>query len=172
VTDAQRPSRAVARSLAWRCVAFEALTPRELQFIYMARQRVFTLEQGCAFLDADGFDELAHHLAAWSPSDAEPLAYARLLPPGAKYADASIGRVLTSLAMRGRGLGRELMVRALALVESTWPGSAVRISAQTRLEAFYASLGFVAAGAPYVEDGIDHTEMVRSKETAVPVVRG
>jgi ElaA protein len=37
----------------------------------------------------------------------------------------------------------------------------VRISAQTRLEAFYASLGFVAVGPPYLEDGVDHTEMLR-----------
>ena len=51
--------------------------------------------------------------------------------------------------------------RALVFVESTWPGAAVRISAQSRLEAFYASLGFVAVGPPYLEDGVDHTEMLR-----------
>ena len=161
--------------LVWRCVAFDALSARELQCIYMARQRVFTLEQDCAFLDADGFDELAHHLAAWLPSEREPLAYARLLPPGAKYLEASIGRVLTAGSVRGRGLGRELMARALAQVDSTWPGSPVRIAAQSRLEAFYASLGFVAVGAPYLEDGIDHTEMVRASGPAgasLPVASG
>ena len=45
------------------------LTPpdlRELQYIYMARQKVFAIEQPCAYLDADGFDEQAFHLAAWS----------------------------------------------------------------------------------------------------------
>jgi hypothetical protein len=26
---------------------------------------------------------------------------------------------------------------------------------------FYAALGFVAIGPPYLEDGIDHTEMLR-----------
>jgi len=153
--------RGALPELGWRCVAFAALSPRELQGIHMARQRVFAVEQDCAFLDADGYDELAKHLAAWLPGEREPLAYARLLPPGAKYADASIGRVLTAIGARGRGLGRELMVRALALVGSTWPGAAVRISAQTRLETFYASLGFVAVGPPYLEDGVDHTEMLR-----------
>ena len=150
------------QALAWRCVAFDALSPRELQGIYMARQRVFAVEQNCAFLDADGFDELAHHLGAWAPDAREPVAYARLLPPGTKYADASIGRVLTSIGARGRGLGRELMLRALSAVAATWPGAAVRISAQTRLEAFYASLGFLAVAPPYLEDGIDHTEMLRA----------
>jgi ElaA protein len=92
----------------------------------------------------------------------EPLAYARLLDPGAKYADASIGRVITTQAARGSGLGRELMGRAIAQAGLAWPDAAIRISAQTRLEAFYASFGFVAVGPTYLEDGIDHTEMLKA----------
>ena len=76
-------------------------------------------------------------------------------------AEASIGRVLTVGIGRGCGLGRTLMVRALEHAAATWPETAVRIGAQTRLESFYASLGFVAIGPPYLEDGIDHTEMLR-----------
>ena len=68
--------------LAWRCRRFDALELRELQYIYMARQKVFAIEQQCAYLDADGFDEQAFHLAAWSSVQPEPLAYARLLDPG------------------------------------------------------------------------------------------
>jgi ElaA protein len=148
-------------ALVWRITAFDALTPRELQAIYMARQKVFAIEQNCVYLDVDGFDERALHLAAWSPLQREPAAYARLLEPGAKYAEASIGRVLTVGVGRGRGLGRMLMLRALERAAATWPEIAVRIGAQTRLESFYASLGFVAIGPPYLEDGIDHTEMLR-----------
>ena len=147
--------------LAWRCRRFDALDLRELQYIYMARQKVFAIEQQCAYLDADGFDEHAFHLAAWSSVQAEPLAYARLLDPAAKYArDASIGRVITTSVARRCGLGRELMRRAIEEARSAWPLAAIRISAQTRLEPFYAGFGFVAVGAPYLEDGIDHTEMV------------
>jgi ElaA protein len=161
-----------ASALTWRCVPFASLSARELQGIYMARQRVFAIEQACAFLDADGCDELAHHLSAWVPSEREPFAYARLLQPGAKYAEASIGRVLTARRVRGRGLGRELMIRALALAGSIWPGAGVRISAQTRLEPFYASLGFVTTGPPYFEDGIDHTEMLYRVAPAAPLTSG
>ncbi len=150
----------------WRFMPFESLTVRELQYIYMARQEVFSVEQQCAFLDADGLDERAYHLAAWSPLQREPLAYARLLEPGAKYVEASIGRVITTAAARGRGFGRETMVRALAHAAHTWPGSAVRISAQSRLEAFYESFGFVVASPRYLEDGIDHTEMVHAAPAA------
>ena len=147
--------------LEWRFLRFDELRVSELQYIYMARQKVFSLEQQCAYLDADGYDERAFHLAAWSPLQADPLAYARLLEPGAKYADASIGRVITAGAVRGVGLGRELVRRSIAHADVVWPAAAIRISAQARLEAFYAGFGFVAVGPPYLEDGIDHTEMLR-----------
>ncbi len=155
-----------APALQWRWKRFDALSVHELQNIYMARQIVFSVEQQCAFLDADGCDERAFHLAAWSAAATAPLAYARVLDPGVKYAEVSIGRVATTGAGRGIGLGRELMQRALVLTAERWPGAAVRISAQSRLEAFYAGFGFVVTGERYMEDGIAHTEMLLA--TAVP----
>jgi ElaA protein len=152
--------------LVWRFCRFDALRVTELQYIYMARQQVFAIEQHCVYLDADGFDEKAFHLAAWSGQHREPLAYARLLDPGVKYAEASIGRVITVGPGRGRGLGRELVARAIEQAESVWPGGAIRISAQTRLARFYEDFGFIAVGPPYLEDGIDHTEMLRAGRAA------
>jgi len=151
---------AAAANLDWRWRRFEALDLRELQFIYAARQRVFAIEQACLYLDVDGCDEHAFHLAAWSQVQREPLAYARVLDPGVKYEEASIGRVITNGAGRGRGIGRELMGRAIAHTLAVWPGMAIRISAQTRLERFYEGFGFVGVGPAYLEDGIDHTEML------------
>jgi ElaA protein len=58
------------------------------------------------------------------------------------------------------------MARALGLIEAVWPHVDVRISAQTHLEAFYASFGFVAVGSPYLEDDIEHTEMLRAADSA------
>jgi ElaA protein len=147
-------------SLTWRWCHFQALSLLELNNIFMARQQVFSLEQECVYLDADGFDEHSHHLAAWSPAHRVPLAYARVVAPGLKYAEPSIGRVITTSAARGSGLGRELMRRAMAHCAQVHPGLGIRISAQTRLEAFYAGLGFVAVGVSYMEDGIAHTEML------------
>ena len=146
----------------WRWCRFAELSVFDLQAIYMARQQVFVIEQACAYLDADGFDEASWHLAAWSPGHKVPLAYARVVHPGQKYAEPSIGRVITTAAARGSGLGRELMRRAIACCTEAFPGQGIRISAQTRLEPFYAGLGFVAVGPPYLEDGIPHTEMVRT----------
>ncbi len=144
----------------WRWRRFDALRVHELQHIYAARQRVFSIEQRCIYLDADGCDEPAFHLAAWSPRQREPLAYARVIDPGVKYEEASIGRVVTVGVGRGRGLGREVVARAIAGAALAWPGMAIRISAQTRLERFYEGFGFEVVGVPYLEDGIDHSEML------------
>ena len=148
--------------LAWRWKRFDDLTVHELQNIYMARQTVFGVEQACAYLDADGCDDRAFHLSAWSAQERLPLAYARVLDAGVKYAEVSIGRVITMPAARGIGLGRELMKRVLLHAGHTWPGAAIRISAQSRLETFYAGLGFQVVGDRYIEDGIPHTEMLRA----------
>jgi ElaA protein len=157
--DARIPS---ADGLLWRACRFDALELTELDRIYAARQTVFGVEQQCAYLDADGYDEHAWHVAAWSPAHRLPLAYARLLDAGRKYAEPSMGRVITVGAARGTGLGREIVRRVLELGEAVWPGLGNRISAQSRLERFYAEFGFVPLGAPYLEDGIPHTEMLRA----------
>ncbi len=145
----------------WRWCRFDALGVFELDAIYRARQLVFSLEQQCIYLDADGFDASSFHLAAWGDDRTLPLAYARVVPPGKKYAEPSIGRVITTAAARGTGLGRELVRRAVAHCGEAFPVQGIRISAQSRLERFYAGFGFVAVGAPYLEDGIPHTEMLR-----------
>ena len=155
------PSTAPESELSWRCARLEALSPRELQRIHEARQRVFVVEQRCAFQDADRSDEHAVHLAAWSPAG-ELQAYARIVDPGVKYAEPSIGRVLTAASARGTGLGRELMRRAIAACEAAFPGRGIRISAQHRLERFHREAGFAGVGAPYLEDDLPHLEMLRA----------
>lgn len=148
-------------SPTWRWCRFDELDVHALDAIYRARQQVFSIEQACIYLDADGFDAQSFHLAAWASDRAVPLAYARVVHPGLKYAEPSIGRVITTGAARGTGLGRELVRRAVAHCGEAFPGHGIRISAQTRLERFYGGFGFVAVGAPYLEDGIPHTEMLR-----------
>jgi ElaA protein len=146
--------------LDWHFGRFEDLNVYELDAIYRARQLVFSVEQQCVYVDADGLDGKALHLAGWSLERNIPMAYARIVLPGAKYAEPSIGRLITSSAVRGTGLGRELLRRAMAACAQEFPAQGVRISAQTRLTRFYARAGFVEVGAPYLEDNIWHTEML------------
>ena len=155
-------SRASAPKARWQWSRLEGLSPVELYAVLAARQQVFAVEQHCAFQDADGHDLHAWHLLAWDQrSDGAPLAgYLRVLDPGRRFEEPSIGRVLTVPPYRGIGFGRTLMAEGLARTRLVWPGRPVRIAAQHRLEPFYAGLGFRPASAPYDEDGIAHLDML------------
>jgi ElaA protein len=147
--------------VAWRWLPFSQLSLREFHDVLQLRQAVFVVEQRCTYLDVDGLD-----LQCWHGFGLEGdvvVASARILPPGLVSPMPSIGRVATALKVRGRGLGRELMQEALATTQRLYPGQSISISAQVYLKKFYSSLGFVARGADYDEDGIAHVKMIRSE---------
>jgi ElaA protein len=150
--------------IEWRWCSLEDLSARALYTLLAARSAVFVVEQNCPYEDLDGADLDAEHLIAWS--GAEVAACARVLAPGAKYAEPSIGRVLTTKPFRTSGLGRELMARAVVRCEERYPGAPIRIGAQAYLERFYNSFGFVKASEVYLEDGIPHIEMLRASSGA------
>ena len=92
----------------------------------------------------------------------ELVAYVRCFPAGVAFEEASIGRVVTKPSARGGGLGHLLMAEAVRALHQQWGPQAIRIGAQAHLKSFYQQHGFVDMGLPYVEDGIDHLEMVRT----------
>ncbi len=145
--------------MIWSWTRFEDLGVHGLYEVLALRCRVFILEQG-AYLDPDGVDPTCWHLCG-RDEHGTLMAYLRAVDPGVKYAEASIGRVITAPEHRGTGLGRSLMHEGLARCGSTWPGQAVRISAQSRLRRFYESLGFDAVSDDYLEDNIPHLQMLR-----------
>ena len=143
----------------WHWKKFEELSTEELYEFMVVRQRVFVVEQSCHYLDADGKDAQAFHLMGYL--DGNLVAYARILRPGVSYDEVSIGRVLTTAEVRGKGIGIDLMNRALRQIESEFGKVPVRLSAQTYLLKFYEDLGFRSTGKEYFEDEIPHTEMLR-----------
>jgi len=149
-------------TVRWQWSRMADLTAAEIYAALAARQQVFAVEQHCAFLDADGCDLFAWHLLGWVNDRTAPelATYLRVLDPGCKFAEPSIGRVLTLTPHRGTGLGRVVMREGIARTRSVWPGQPIRIAAQQRLVAFYADLGFRAASSPYDEDGIAHVDML------------
>ena len=149
--------------MRWTCVPFAELSVDQLYDVLALRSEVFVVEQNCVFQDIDGLDRQTWHLQGRG-DDGRLQAYARLIPPGLKAADALIGRVVTAPAARGSGTGRGLMAQALVECERLWPGHAITLHAQAHLERFYAGFGFVPVGEPYMEDGILHQEM--RKETS------
>ena len=150
--------------ISWKWSRLQDFTARELHDILAVRQSVFIVEQRCAYQDADHWDHAAWHLTGRA-DDARLVVYLRVNPPGLRFAEPSIGRLLTVKAWRGRHLARIALKKALDKCEKAYPGHAIRIAAQTYLETFYRRFGFRAVGAPYDEDGIAHIDMIRPVET-------
>ncbi len=153
-------------ALAWQWARLDALAPSDLYAAMALRQRVFVVEQKCAFLDADGLDAHAWHLLGWMPHDGAPalVAYLRMVDPGAKYREPSLGRIVTAPSVRRTGLGRRLVGEGIARTGGVHAGMPIRIGAQRYLESFYAAFGFRTVSPPYDEDGIAHVEMLRDAE--------
>jgi ElaA protein len=150
----------------WNWSRFGELGVDNLYDALALRCRVFVLEQG-PYLDPDGIDRHAWHLLG-RDADGVLQAYLRVVDPGAKYAEPSIGRVITSPEARGTGLGRVLVAEGVARCAAAWPGQAIRISAQSHLAGFYGSYGFARCSDDYLEDGIPHCEMLKPAPKETP----
>jgi ElaA protein len=145
--------------LTYAWCRFEDLGVQRLYQALALRSRVFVLEQG-PYQDADGLDDRCWHLLGTDPHGVLQ-SYLRVVDPGLKYPEPSIGRVITSPEVRGKGLGRQLVAEGVKGCTQRWPGQGVRISAQARLKDFYEGFGFVCVGDEYIEDTIPHVEMLR-----------
>ena len=147
--------------ITWQFKSFAALTNIELYKILQLRNEVFVVEQNYIYQDCDNIDVKSHHLSGWK--DENIVAYSRILPPGIPYPGAaSIGRVVTSSAVRGQYLGRELMSKSLENLYSLFGPVPVIIGAQLYLTKFYESFSFIRRGDVYLEDGIQHVTMEKS----------
>ncbi len=144
---------------------FADLSTHQLYEIMALRQDIFVVEQNCPYLDADGKDLSAWHLQGRSETG-ELVSYARILPAGSVCSRGggdetfpSIGRVVVARRWRRKGLGKELMRRAMAECSRLFGPATVEISAQKYLQRFYTELGFSPTGKEYLEDGIPHLQM-------------
>jgi len=151
-------------TITWQWLPFDALSREQLYELLRLRSEVFVVEQNCVFQDLDGLDAQAMHLLGRPVVDGTPqlVAYVRCFPKGVTFDEASIGRVVTRQSARGGGLGHVLMAEAIRALQQQWGVQPIRIGAQAHLKSFYERHGFADVGKPYVEDGIDHIEMVRT----------
>jgi ElaA protein len=135
------------------------LAPSTLYELLRLRVDVFVVEQASPYAELDGRDleDGARHF--WLGGDGKPepvLGYVRLLrePTG----EFRIGRLCTARAVRGRGLGRQLMEAALAEVGDR----TCVLDAQEHLAGFYREFGFGQVGEAYDWDGVAHVPMRRN----------
>ena len=136
---------------------FQNLSTEELYDVLQLRAAIFVVEQNCAYNDLDDKDRNGLHLLGFENN--KLVAYARILPQGISYKEASIGRVVVDKNFRGKSVGRELMLKAIELTYNSFNTDKIIISGQQYLEKFYVDLGFVTEGEPYMEDFIPHLKM-------------
>ena len=144
--------------IQWLLKKFEELTPYHLYAILQLRNQVFVVEQNCVFQDADDKDQHSYHLMGFY--DNRLVAYTRIVPVDIIYPVASIGRVVTSPKSRRNGIGKLLMQKSIAEAYYLFNKVPIRIGAQLYLKKFYESLNFKQTGGIYLEDGIEHIEMI------------
>ena len=147
-------------ALSWTSGGFRELSLDALYDILALRCKVFIVEQG-PYLDPDGLDQHSWHLQGRDGQGALR-AYLRVVVPGLKFDEPSIGRVVLDASLRGSGAGDELVRRGVEHCLAAWPGRGIRISAQAHLQRFYGRQGFVTVGDEYLEDEIPHVEMWRA----------
>jgi ElaA protein len=171
------PTRDVHESLEWRWKPFSELTATEVYDMLEARNAVFVVEQQCVYQDIDGLDKAAWHLLAYCADDAHArendsenekekrtaapslAGCLRVLLPDESDTDIRIGRVLTTSAFRGIGLGSEMLEQGLKHICAQWPDAAIKLHAQAHLQMFYGAFGFEPISEVHDEDGIPHIWM-------------
>ena len=138
--------------------SFEQLNKAEFYEIIQLRIAVFIIEQDCPYQDLDGDDDQCLHM--WVEEEGEIASYLRINPAGCRFAEPSLGRIVTKMAYRNKGLAEIVINKAIEVLCEDQP-QPIRISAQSHLESYYEKFGFIKASDEYLEDNIPHIEMLR-----------
>ncbi len=146
--------------LTWKRLSYKDLSVDQLYNILQLRSEVFVVEQDCVYQDIDLKDQKAYHILGYDNNNL--VAYSRVFKPGDYLKEASIGRVLVKQKDRKYGYGHDLMKESIAKIVEDFNTTIIHISAQTYLEKFYNSHGFVKNGDGYLEDGIPHIKMIKN----------
>ncbi|WP_107838659.1 GNAT family N-acetyltransferase [Metasolibacillus meyeri] len=144
--------------MTWTVKEFNELTTTELYQIIQHRVNIFIVEQQSIYEDLDDHDQNSLHILY--KEEGRIVAYARLLPPGEKYEEASFGRVVVAKEKRGTGLGKELIAFTMQLAKERWATANIFIQAQNYLAKFYQDFGFEAISEPYDYDNVPHIDML------------
>lgn len=135
---------------------FQDLTADELYEIYKLRVSVFVVEQRCPYQEIDEADKQAYHL--WLSDENGIEAYARILPKGIIFPEASVGRVIA--VKRRQGLGTQIVSAAIEVAKEKFSADKITVAAQTYAMPMYEKIGFYHISDEFTEDGIPHVQML------------
>lgn len=144
-------------------LTFDKMDGQTVHDLFRLRQDIFVVEQESAYADIDGKDPQALHLLLRLRATGDLAGALRLFPPEGADQSMRIGRVVIADGLRGKGLGRILMDAAVDKARSLGPSGPIHITGQAHLERFYGELGFETVSDIYMQDGIPHIDLLRSR---------
>ncbi len=129
--------------------------PEDFPAIKAIRKSVFQEEQGVdPALEFDGKDEISDHLIAYLNLEAVGTARIRYL----NDKTAKIERLAVLSTVRGQGIGKKIMEKALQMISKKNIPEVV-IHAQEYVKDLYKKLDFVEEREIFEEAGITHVRM-------------
>lgn len=137
---------------------FNELSNDQLYQVLQLRNEVFIVEQNAPYQDLDNKDQDAFHFLYMDNNTI--VGYGRTLFDIDKKA-ISLGRLITKQTHRSKGIAKKLMQKMLSTLNKNHPQEDIVISAQSYLENFYQSFGFITTGEEYLEDGLPHKKMIK-----------
>ena len=125
--------------------------------ILKLRIEIFVVEQCCYYQELDDEDKVAFHVSIYN--DGIIVAVGRIIP-NFYNKEVKIGRIAVKMEYRKKGLAYKMMKDIMNFISKKYKNFSVLLSAQTYLIEFYQSFGFKEIGSMYLEDGIEHINMV------------
>ena len=139
-------------------IPYEDLS-KELFFeLIKLRIEIFVVEQNCYYQELDEEDQIALHVVG--QKNGTVIAAGRIIPDVSKM-QVSIGRIAVKNGFRNNGYARKMMDEILDYIGHNFKTYSIKLSAQVYLINFYTSFGFIEIGKVYLEDGIEHINMVK-----------
>jgi predicted GNAT family N-acyltransferase len=134
-------------------------TDPEFEQCFQIRLEVFVEEQNVPVEEErDRYDAVALHFLG--SRNGVGVGTARVLLTDIET--AKIGRVAISKSARGQGIGAEL----IRYIEKTVTATQFVLDAQTHALRFYERLGYQADGEEFMENGIPHRHMKKTRDAA------
>ena len=138
---------------------FDELSAQELFEIYRSRVAVFVVEQNCPYQEVDEADRHAYHITL--REDNELVAYLRVVEQNVLREEVTIGRVLS--LKRRKGYASRLLSEGIRVAEESLHADKIVIEAQVYAMPLYEKAGFFPVSEEFLEDGIPHVRMLRTK---------
>ena len=133
-------------------------SPKDLERAFAIRTRVFVTEQGVPEeIEMDRDDKRALHFLAIEAGKAVGTARVVL-----RHGNAKIGRMAVLKTRRGRGIGTNLLKRAIGMAKKQG-AQKIYLHAQVPVIGFYEATGFQCVGRIFSEAGIPHRKMILTR---------